>query len=82
LSFHRSAEVLLVLVLGGTGHLYGALIGAVVFMGLHDVLSNLTTQYWQFWLGAMFVLLVLFARNGIMGLLAALGRRVRRGAAP
>lgn len=69
LSFPRSAELLLILVLGGTGSLYGALIGTMVFMAAHHFLSDLNPQYWQFWLGATLVLIVLFARDGIMGLL-------------
>lgn len=67
LGFHRSAELLLILVLGGAGRLYGALLGAVVFMVAHHVLSDLDPQYWQFWLGALLVVVVLFARGGIMG---------------
>jgi branched-chain amino acid transport system permease protein len=77
LSFPRSAEVMLMLVLGGTGSLYGALIGTVVFMTAHHYLSNLNPQYWQFWLGAVLVLVVLFAREGIMGMGQALIRRWR-----
>jgi len=68
LSFSRSAELMLILILGGTGRLYGALIGTMVFMVAHHYLSNLNPQYWQFWLGAVLVLVVLFARDGIMGL--------------
>ena len=67
LSFQRSADLLLILILGGAGHLYGGLIGAVVFVVLHDQLSDLNPQYWQFWLGLILVLLVLFARGGILG---------------
>lgn len=78
LSFQRSAEGLLVLVLGGVGTLYGALVGAVAFTLMHEVLSDLTTQYWQFWLGVLLVLLVLFGRGGILGLGASLLRRARR----
>ena len=55
------------LVLGGTGYLYGALVGAAVFMVLQDYLANLSAVYWQFWLGLLLVLVVLFARGGIMG---------------
>ena len=68
LSFPRSAEVMLILVLGGTGRLYGAMIGTIVFMSAHHFLSGINPQYWQFWLGAALVLIVLFAREGIMGL--------------
>lgn len=68
LAFHRSAEALLVLVIGGAGAVYGGLIGAVGFKLMQEWLSGITPQYWQFWLGAALVLLVLFARGGIIGL--------------
>lgn len=67
LSFNRSAELLLILVLGGSGSLYGAVIGTIVFMSAHHLLSDLNPQYWQFWLGLLLVLIVLFARDGVMG---------------
>lgn len=67
LSFQRSAELLLILVLGGTGSLYGALLGTIVFMVAHHLLSDINPQYWQFWLGLLLVVVVLFARDGIMG---------------
>ena len=63
LAFHRSADVMLVLVIGGVGYLYGGLIGAVVFKVLQDVLSAWTPQYWQFWIGLILVLLVLAGRE-------------------
>ncbi|MCX7175616.1 MAG: branched-chain amino acid ABC transporter permease, partial [Proteobacteria bacterium] len=72
LSFSRSAELLLILVLGGSGTLYGALIGTMVFMAAHHFLSDINPQYWQFWLGASLVLIILFARDGIMGLMRKL----------
>ena len=61
--FHRSAEVLLVLVIGGTGYLYGGIFGAIVFKLLHDALSAWTPQYWNFWLGLFLVVLVLVGRE-------------------
>ena len=61
--FHRSAEVLLVLVIGGSGYLYGGLFGAVVFKLLHDLISAWTPQYWNFWLGAFLVVLMLVGRE-------------------
>lgn len=67
LSFPRSAELLLILVLGGTGSLYGAMLGTIVFMVAHYLLADINPQYWQFWLGLLLVLIVLFAREGIMG---------------
>jgi len=64
--FHRSAEVLLVLVIGGTGYLYGGLYGAIAFKLLHDLVSAWTPQYWNFWLGAFLVVLVLVGRDRLV----------------
>lgn len=75
--FQRSAELMIMLVLGGTGYLYGGPLGAAVFMILQDYLANLNPVYWQFWLGLLLVLLVLFARGGLLGALLALQRRWR-----
>jgi branched-chain amino acid transport system permease protein len=61
-SFERSADLMLVLVIGGTGYLYGGLIGAVVFRMLQELFSNLTPQYWQFWIGLVLVVIVLVGR--------------------
>ncbi|MDP9043644.1 MAG: branched-chain amino acid ABC transporter permease [Pseudomonadota bacterium] len=61
--FHRSAEVLLVLVIGGAGYLYGGVIGAIVFKLLHDLLSAWTPQYWNFWLGLFLVVLMVVGRD-------------------
>lgn len=74
-AFNRSAEILLILVLGGSGCLYGALLGTIVFMTVHHFLSDLNPQYWQFWLGAALILTVLFARDGLMGLMRGLAAR-------
>ncbi|MDE2274653.1 MAG: branched-chain amino acid ABC transporter permease [Burkholderiales bacterium] len=85
LSFSRSAEVLLILVLGGTGSLYGALLGAIAYMTVHHLLSGVNPQYWQFWLGLVLIGVVLFARDGLMGALRAAdaaARRRRPGRAP
>ncbi|HEU0082496.1 MAG TPA: branched-chain amino acid ABC transporter permease [Bradyrhizobium sp.] len=61
-SFERSADLMLVLVIGGTGYLYGGLVGAVVFKMLQEVFSTLTPQYWQFWIGLVLVAIVLLGR--------------------
>ena len=79
LAFHRSAEVMLVLVIGGTGYLYGGLVGAVLFKLLQDQLSDLTPQYWQFWLGLIFVALVVIGRERVFGFPQAVWRRIRGG---
>lgn len=62
-SFDRSADLMLVLVIGGTGYLYGGLIGAVVFKLLQELFSTLTPQYWQFWIGLVLVVIVLVGRE-------------------
>ena len=51
------------------GFVHGGLIGAFVFRVMQDVLGNITPQYWQFWLGIVLLLLVLFVRGGLLGLL-------------
>jgi branched-chain amino acid transport system permease protein len=63
LEFHRSADVMLMLVIGGVGWLYGGVVGAVVFKLMQDVLSQITPQYWTFWLGLFLVVLVLVGRE-------------------
>jgi branched-chain amino acid transport system permease protein len=77
LGFPRSAELLIMLVLGGTGRLYGALVGAAVFMVAQDYISGLDPAYWQFYIGLLLVLIVLFARGGILGGLEKLARRFK-----
>lgn len=63
---HRSADVLLMLVIGGTGWLYGGIAGAIVFKVMQDVLSNITPQYWTFWLGLFLVVLVMVGRDRLV----------------
>ena len=64
--FHRSADVLLILVIGGTGWLYGGVAGAIVFKLLQDALSSITPQYWTFWIGLFLVVLVLVGRERLI----------------
>jgi branched-chain amino acid transport system permease protein len=82
LDFQRSAEVLVVLILGGAGRLYGGLVGAVVFLVARDRFSGLNPQYWYFWMGALLVLVVIFLPNGILGGLARVGAAARPDGAP
>lgn len=63
---HRSADVMLMLVIGGTGWLYGGIFGAAVFKVMQDVLSSITPQYWTFWLGLFLVVLVLVGRERLV----------------
>lgn len=64
--FHRSADVMLILVVGGTGWLYGGVAGAIVFKLMQDALSAITPQYWTFWLGLFLVVLVLVGRDRLL----------------
>src|SRR6516225_501143 len=66
-SLERSADLLLVLIIGGTGYLYGGLIGAVIYKFLQDWIANLTPQYWQFWIGLVLVVIVLIGRERMAG---------------
>ena len=81
LEFHRSADVLLVLVIGGTGYLYGGLIGAVLFKLVQDALAGATPQYWQFWIGLILVILVLVGRERLSLRVRALWGRLLPGLA-
>ncbi len=77
LDFHRSAEALLVLVIGGAGTLYGALIGALVFRVAQDALSRLSPQHWEFFVGLILVTLVLVGQERIRRAALSLGVWVR-----
>ncbi|PJI39267.1 branched-chain amino acid ABC transporter permease [Ferrovibrio sp.] len=85
LDFHRSADALLILVLGGSGQLWGAVIGSIAFKIMYDYLAAITPQYWQFWLGLVLVLIVLFGKGGILGFVNSsrewLAHRLGKGAA-
>jgi branched-chain amino acid transport system permease protein len=72
LSFQRSADVLVVLILGGAGRLYGGIVGAVVYMVARDQFSGVNPQYWYFWIGILLIGVVMFLPNGILGGLARL----------
>ena len=74
LGLDRAATVLIILVLGGHGRLYGAFVGAVAYMALSHFLSKLYPTAWQLGLGLLLVVIALFARNGILGI----GEAVRR----
>jgi branched-chain amino acid transport system permease protein len=78
LGFERSAEVVVMLVLGGAGRLYGGLIGAVIFMVARDQFSGIAPQYWYFWIGVLLVVVVMFLPNGILGGLARIMTRWRK----
>ncbi|MEY4344826.1 MAG: hypothetical protein RL032_658 [Pseudomonadota bacterium] len=64
--FHRSADVMLMLVIGGVGWLYGGVVGALVFKLMQDFISSITPQYWTFWIGLFLVVLVLVGRERLV----------------
>ncbi|MFP4137154.1 MAG: branched-chain amino acid ABC transporter permease [Halomonas sp.] len=69
LSWHLSGELMVIVILGGVGRLYGPLAGAVLFVSMETLLGGLT-EYWQLFLGLTLLGVVLFARHGVMGWLA------------
>jgi branched-chain amino acid transport system permease protein len=77
--FDNSAKVMVILILGGTGRLYGPFFGAAIYMILEDEFSKAFPEYWQFGIGLVLVLAVLFARRGLLGLLEDAVSRFRRG---
>jgi branched-chain amino acid transport system permease protein len=76
--FERSAAVMVILILGGTGRLYGAFIGAFIYMVLEDNFAKLSPEFWQIGVGLLLVVVVMFARGGLLGLADAIGRRIGR----
>jgi branched-chain amino acid transport system permease protein len=77
LGVQRSADVLVMLVIGGVGRLYGGLVGAAGFMIAQHFLSNINPVYWQFYMGLLLIGLVLVGKGGLLGMLGRLGRRGR-----
>jgi branched-chain amino acid transport system permease protein len=77
-SLDRSADLLLVLIIGGTGYLYGGLIGAVIYKFLQDWIASLTPQYWQFWIGFALVVIVLIGRERVEAWTTALRAAIAR----
>ncbi|HUD89270.1 MAG TPA: branched-chain amino acid ABC transporter permease [Xanthobacteraceae bacterium] len=77
LGFQRSADVLVMLIVGGTGRLYGGLIGAAVYMVARDQFSGLNPQFWYFWIGLLLIAVVMLLPNGILGGLELLARRLK-----
>jgi branched-chain amino acid transport system permease protein len=74
----RSGDLIIMVVLGGMASAFGPLFGAVALLVLEEVLSGIT-EYWQIILGPLLLLVVLFARGGIDGLLAKVRHRVSHG---
>ena len=77
LSFQRSADVLVILILGGAGRLYGGIVGAIIYMVARDQFSGVNPQFWYFWIGLLLVAVVVFLPNGILGGLSRLSAHLR-----
>ena len=77
LSLDLSASVLVMLVLGGLGRLYGAIVGVVFYMLIHNIAAKIDPYNWMFVIGALLVGVVLFSRGGILGLLVAVRDKIR-----
>jgi len=77
LSFERSGAVLIMLILGGVGRLYGAFIGAPLYMIAQDRFAQQDPVYWYFWIGLLLVLVVKFARGGALAVLERVMQRYR-----
>jgi branched-chain amino acid transport system permease protein len=76
--FDNSAKVMVMLILGGAGRLYGAFVGAPIYMILEDNLAKLSPAFWQFGIGLLLVLTVLFARRGLLGMAEGAARYFKR----
>jgi len=81
LSFEFAGELLVMLVLGGVGRIYGAFVGPLVYMIAQDQLAKQFPEYWYFGIGLLLVVVVLFARGGLLGIVDAIVRKFR-GAGP
>jgi branched-chain amino acid transport system permease protein len=76
LSVDLSGTILVMIILGGVGRLYGAFVGVPLYMIAQDRFSQIDPVYWYFWIGLLLVLVVTFARGGVLGLADALVRRL------
>jgi branched-chain amino acid transport system permease protein len=78
LSLERSGTVLIMLIIGGVGQLYGAFIGVPLYMIAQDQFSAIDPVYWYFWIGLFMIIVVIFARGGVLGLAQRIRQRARR----
>ncbi|MEM7236805.1 MAG: branched-chain amino acid ABC transporter permease [Pseudomonadota bacterium] len=75
LSWHLSGEIMVIVILGGVGRLFGPLAGAILFVGLETQIGA-HTHHWQLFLGLILLIVVLFARGGLIGAMAGRVRHV------
>ncbi len=77
LTFEVAGDVLVMLILGGVGRIYGAFVGPVVYMIAQDLLAKQFPEYWSFGVGVLLIFVVFFARGGILGLVDKIAARGR-----
>jgi branched-chain amino acid transport system permease protein len=78
LSVDLSGLILVMVIFGGVGRLYGAFVGVPLYMIAQDRFSQIDPTYWYFWIGLLLVIVVMFARGGVLGLLELLWQRLQR----
>jgi len=78
LGLEPSGDLLVMLILGGVGRLYGAFVGPIVYLLAQDYLAKQYPEYWYFGIGVLLIVVVLFARGGILGLIDQLIAKLRR----
>ena len=78
LGFELAGELMVMLILGGVGRIYGAFMGPLAYLLAQDYLAKQFPEYWYFGIGTMLVLVVMFARGGILGIIDAVIARLRR----
>ncbi len=78
LGFELSGDLLVMLILGGVGRLYGAFIGPLIYLLAQDALAKQYPEYWYFWIGALLVVIVMFAPGGVLGLIDSIRARFRK----
>ncbi|MHB1201192.1 MAG: branched-chain amino acid ABC transporter permease [Polaromonas sp.] len=84
-NFQRSADLLIILIIGGAATLYGGFVGAAVFLIAQDMLASINPEYWLFWLGILLIVSTLYLRGGLLGALRRLmqmAQRARKGRRP
>jgi branched-chain amino acid transport system permease protein len=75
LGFERSGAALIMLIIGGVGRLYGPFIGVPLYMIAQDRFAQADPVYWDFWIGLLLIIVVVFARGGLIGFAEQLLRR-------
>ena len=78
LGFEMSGDLLVMLILGGVGRIYGAFIGPIVYLIAQDLLAKQFPEYWYLGIGILLVLVVMYARGGLLGIIDVVLARFRK----